>query len=61
MWNDLLLALGLAMIIEGLMPALNPRGWRGLVEQLGELPDGSLRSFGIGLIVVGAVLFHIAR
>ena len=61
MWNDLLLALGLAMVLEGLMPALYPRGWRDAVEQVGKLPDNSLRGFGVALIVFGAVVFHLAR
>lgn len=61
MWNDLLLALGLAMVLEGLMPAIHPRGWRDAVDQVGRLPDGSLRGFGLGLIVLGALLFHLAR
>lgn len=61
MWNDLLLALGLAMVLEGLMPALSPRGWRQAVEQIGRLPDRSVRHFGMVLIVVGALVFHLAR
>jgi uncharacterized protein YjeT (DUF2065 family) len=61
MMDDLLLAFGLAMILEGLMPALSPRGWRQAVDQLGRLPDRSIRGFGLVLIVVGGLVFHLAR
>ena len=61
MWNDLMLAFGLAMILEGLMPAISPRGWRQAVDQVGRLPDRSVRRFGVVLIVVGALVFHLSR
>jgi uncharacterized protein YjeT (DUF2065 family) len=61
MMGDLLLAFGLAMIIEGLMPAISPRSWRRAVDQLGRLPDRSIRSFGLVLVVIGGLVFHLAR
>lgn len=59
--DDLLLAFGLAMILEGLMPAISPRGWRQAVDQLGRLPDRSIRGFGLVLIIFGALVFHLSR
>ncbi|NKI33683.1 DUF2065 domain-containing protein [Wenzhouxiangella sp. XN79A] len=61
MWNDLLLAFGLVMILEGLMPAISPHGWREAVDQLGRLPDRSVRRVGVALILLGALVFHLAR
>lgn len=61
MMDDLLLAFGLAMIIEGLMPAISPRSWRQAVDQIGRLPDRSIRSFGLVLVVIGGLVFHLAR
>lgn len=61
MWNDVLLAFGLAMVLEGLMPAISPRSWRQAVDQIGRLPDQSVRRFGVVLIVAGALVFHLAR
>ncbi|MDZ7789519.1 MAG: DUF2065 domain-containing protein [Xanthomonadales bacterium] len=60
MWGDLLLASGLVLIIEGLMPALSPRSWRNMVGQAANLPDRGLRAGGVALILVGAVVFHLA-
>jgi len=59
MWGDLLLAGSLVLIIEGLMPAISPRGWRGMVRQVADLPDRSIRATGLALVVVGAVMFHL--
>jgi len=60
MFDDLLLAFSLVLILEGLLPALSPRGWRQAIERLGVLPDQSIRRFGIAMIVIGAVIFHLA-
>ncbi|MGK7294431.1 MAG: DUF2065 domain-containing protein [Candidatus Wenzhouxiangella sp. M2_3B_020] len=61
MLEDLLLAFALVLVLEGLLPALNPGGWRRAVEQLGGLPDRSIRTFGIVMIIAGALLFHLVR
>lgn len=61
MLGDLLTALALVLIIEGLLPAANPGGWRNMVEQVGQLPDRTIRIGGIALVLVGALLFHLVR
>jgi len=61
MLDDLLLAFALLLVLEGLLPALNPRGWRRAMEQLGALPDSTIRGFGIVLIAAGALVFHLIR
>jgi uncharacterized protein len=55
--ETLLLALGLMLILEGLMPMISPSGWRGLFEQLLKLQDGQIRFFGMAMVVAGLVLF----
>lgn len=61
MLEDLLLAFALVLILEGLLPALNPIGWRRAVEQLSTLPDHTIRSFGIVMVLGGGLLFHFMR
>ena len=58
---DLLLALALVLIIEGLMPGINPSMWRNMVKQMAELDDQKLRMIGIGSMIAGAVLFNLVR
>lgn len=53
MLDTLLLALGLVLVIEGLMPLIAPRQWRGLFRQITELADGQLRFIGLISVVVG--------
>jgi len=61
MIDDLLVAFALVLVLEGLLPVLNPGGWRSAMEQLATLPDHVIRRFGIVMVVVGAVLFHLVR
>jgi len=54
------LALGLVMVLEGLMPMVAPGRWRRLFEQLLQLQDGQIRFFGLVAILFGILLlaFH---
>lgn len=59
MLGDLMLAFSLVLIIEGLMPAISPGGWRNMVTQVADMPDRSLRAGGLVLVIIGAVMFHL--
>ena len=61
MWNDLLAAVALVLVIEGMMPALNPAGLRRALEQFAKLPDRTLRAVGLSSMVVGALLLYVVR
>jgi len=51
-----LLALGLMLVLEGLMPMLAPIRWRRLFEQLLQLQDGQIRFFGVFMVLLGLVV-----
>jgi len=55
--DTLLLALGLMLIAEGLMPMISPVRWRSLFEQLLKLEDGQVRFFGMFMVIMGLGLF----
>jgi uncharacterized protein YjeT (DUF2065 family) len=55
--DTLLLALGLMLIAEGLMPMISPIRWRSLFEQLLKLEDGQIRFFGMFMVIMGLGLF----
>ncbi|WP_416561185.1 DUF2065 domain-containing protein [Limnohabitans sp. yimb22184] len=57
MLDTLLLALGLMLILEGLMPMVSPWKWRRLFEQLLQLEDGQIRFFGMAMVITGLLLF----
>ncbi len=48
-----LLAIGLMLVLEGLMPMVAPTRWRRLFEQLLKLQDGQIRFFGVFLVLLG--------
>jgi uncharacterized protein YjeT (DUF2065 family) len=54
--QSLLLALGLMLILEGLMPMVSPLRWRRLFEQLLQLQDGQIRFFGLFMVIAGLML-----
>lgn len=59
MWQTLILAFGLMLVFEGLLPALNPRGYRRALQMLGEMPDRQLRGMGLLLLGTGAGLIFL--
>ncbi len=55
MWEALGLALGLTLIIEGLLPLLNPGQWRAMFSRLLQLHDGQLRFIGLCSVALGVM------
>lgn len=51
-----LLAIGLMLVFEGLMPMVAPTRWRRLFEQMLQLQDGQIRFFGVFLVLIGLAL-----
>ena len=56
----LALALGIACMLEGLLPMLGPRLWRRLFEQALLLQEGQIRFFGIACVLLGLLIFWLA-
>lgn len=50
------MALALVLVLEGLMPAINPGGWRRMFEQLLQLDDQKIRMIGLISMTAGLVL-----
>jgi uncharacterized protein YjeT (DUF2065 family) len=55
-WSDLLAALALMLVFEGLLPFLNPGGWRRVVAQLAGNSDRHLRAGGLVCMGLGLLL-----
>ncbi|CAN5302243.1 DUF2065 domain-containing protein [soil metagenome] len=60
-WSDLLAALGLVLIIEGIMPFLNPSGWRRTLQLIAQLETTRLRLVGLSSMIAGLVILYFAR
>ncbi len=60
-WIDLLSAIALLMILEGLLPFANPRGSRRAMAMLAQMPDEKLRIAGLVSIIAGVLLLWFIR
>ena len=60
-WNEILTAFALVLIIEGLLPFASPSRYRQMVAQLVMLGDNHIRTVGLVIIVVGLVLLYVVR
>ena len=58
MLNSLWVALGLVLVIEGLMPALNPKAFKKTMSTIRELDEGSLRVMGLISMTIGAIVVY---
>ncbi len=56
MADSLLGALALMLLIEGLLPFVNPRGWRRAFERATQMSDGQIRFIGLLSILIGLAL-----
>mgnify|MGYP002843472716 FL=1 len=61
MWTELLTAIALLLVVEGVLPFLNPAGVRRALLALSEVNDGTLRFMGLTSMVLGVVLLTLAR
>lgn len=61
MFDDLLAALALMLVIEGVLPFLNPAGLRRTLQTLAELGDRSLRIVGLVSMLAGVALLYLVR
>ena len=61
MWTDLLAALGLMLVLEGIMPFLNPAKVRQTLQQISQLEDGALRGIGVVCMLIGLVILYFIR
>lgn len=59
--SDLFVALGLVLVIEGLLWALVPRFGRKVLEATQEVPESSLRLAGAAAVAVGVLIVWLVR
>ena len=59
MWQTFLLAFGLLLVIEGILPALNPGGYRRTIQTISGMDDRVLRTWGLISMSAGAVLIYL--
>lgn len=58
MWDELLTALALVMVIEGIMPFLSPGVMRSNLQKLIAMTDQNLRILGFFSMISGVILLY---
>jgi uncharacterized protein len=59
--TDLLAALGLFLVLEGIAPFINPRGVKRALARLLQVEDRELRIAGLGSMLVGVIILFLVR
>jgi uncharacterized protein YjeT (DUF2065 family) len=60
-WTEILTAVALLLVIEGMLPFIRPSRYKQLVAQLVRLSDNQLRVFGLSAMMAGLLLLFIVR
>lgn len=61
MWEEIVRAFALVMVIEGLLPFLAPDRWRIMLLQVIKVDSRSLRVFGAVMIGTGIIALQLLR
>lgn len=61
MIDTLLMAFGLMLVIEGLLPFLSPARWRDTFRRLIAFSDGQIRFVGLTSMLIGIILIAVFR
>lgn len=60
MATTLAAAVGVMLILEGILPFASPAKWREMFRRAIKLPDRQLQTLGLGSMIVGAILVMLA-
>lgn len=61
MWDSILPALALVLVIEGMLPFLSPKSWREAMSQAAQLPDNVLRGLGFVSMLAGVIVLYLVH
>ncbi|MDQ7016538.1 MAG: DUF2065 domain-containing protein [Gammaproteobacteria bacterium] len=58
MWQDILTAIALLLVVEGLLPFLSPAAFKQNLARMLQLADTNLRWFGLASMLAGVLLLY---
>jgi uncharacterized protein YjeT (DUF2065 family) len=61
MWHDLLVALALLLVIEGIWPFLSPNSMRSILLTLAQYDNRSMRLSGLVSMISGVILLYLVN
>ncbi len=59
MWHELAVAFCLMLVIEGILPFIDPGRWRKMLMLLDQVDDRTMRLMGLGSMLLGTTLLYI--
>ena len=60
-WRDLGAAFALYLVLEGVLPFLNPGGAKRTLSMLSQMDERTLRRIGLGSMIAGCVFLVLVR
>jgi uncharacterized protein len=60
-WTDLLAALAIVCIIEGVMPFINPSGMKRLLAKMASMEEREMRIVGFVSMLAGLAILYLVR
>jgi len=60
-WDDLWAAIALMLIIEGIMPFINPKSFRQMLKTVGEMDEKNIRTLGAVWMGLGLMTLYWVR
>lgn len=61
MWQDFLVAISLVLVIEGLLPTINPDGYKKALSMFLQMDNKHVRTWGLLSMILGTVLLYIFK
>ena len=61
MWDTLLMAFALMLVLEGILPFLLPGIWRETFKKLTEIGDNQVRFIGLTSMLLGLLLLYLVK
>jgi uncharacterized protein YjeT (DUF2065 family) len=60
-WSDLAAAFALYLVLEGVLPFVNPQAFKRVLQAVSGLGDAELRVWGLASMIAGIVLLYFVR
>ena len=61
MWTDLLSAIALVFVLEGIIPFINPDALRRMYMAAAQMNNNTLRFIGLSSMLVGLIMLYFVR
>jgi uncharacterized protein YjeT (DUF2065 family) len=60
-WTDILTAVALVFVLEGMLPFISPAKYRQMVAEITRLSDSTIRNIGLVVMIAGLLLLFVVR